>query len=35
MDTINEQIRKIAQNYTDNFINELKSLLSFAHWNKY
>ena len=32
--TINEQIWKIAQNYTANFINESKSLLSFAHWKR-
>ena len=31
---INEQIWKIAQNYTANFINESKSLLSFAHWKR-
>lgn len=29
--TINEQIEKIAQNYTANFINASKSLLAFAH----
>ena len=29
--TINEQIQKIAQNYTANFINASKSLLAFAH----
>lgn len=33
--TINEQIWKIAQNYTANFINESKSSLSLAHWNRY